>query len=85
MTRRPLAVLLLLLSVFALVLRAPAGHAQSDDTPKVTLNDIIVDISRPGGQDLPLALPRPQGDAAGSSPHGSRCAPTISSITCAAD
>ncbi|MCB9743303.1 MAG: Tol-Pal system beta propeller repeat protein TolB [Alphaproteobacteria bacterium] len=59
--RRLLAALLTLLATVAL-LRGPDSHAQ-DGPPKLTLNDVVIDISRPGGQDLPIALPKPVGGA----------------------
>lgn len=51
---------LLALALVALALRAPDRTAQA--APTGGLEGAMVDISKPGGQDLPLALPRPTGD-----------------------
>ncbi len=57
---RPFATALLALLVVALLWPSSMGHAQ--DGPQA----LRVQIRKPGGQDLPLALPAPEGGDAGS-------------------
>ena len=57
--RRILALTTLLFGLLALL--GPTGTVQADDDPSI--QGLHIRINKPGGQDLPLALPRPQGDS----------------------
>lgn len=56
---QPAALALLLAALLALLL--PWGQPRAQGAPKLGLGDVLYDVSRPGAQDLPLALPLPIG------------------------
>jgi TolB protein len=57
--RRRLALAGLLVALWALILPTRSVHA--DDT---TIQGLHIRVNKPGGKDLPLALPRPKGNSA---------------------
>ncbi len=57
-TRRILACSLLAAATLGLLIPAEI-FAQSSE--QVTIQGMVVDVTKPGGQDLPIAIPRPQG------------------------